>query len=195
MHARLLDRLGFVRDHVDTVSAARQGLGDPDAGTAGFVVADVLVKPLRASEVIAAMKRLGIARRRGSQVVVVDDDPVACDLMRATLADVGVDAPCFGSGAAALEALRELRPSAIVLDLIMPGMDGFEVLDRLRRNDALRDTPVFIWTSLLLTDSEYDLLASTASAILGKGADELEPLLERLRHLKLDDRSARAEQR
>ncbi len=77
----------------------------------------------------------------------------------------------------------------------MPGMDGFEVLDRLRRSDALRDTPVFIWTSLLLTDSEYDLLASSASAILGKGADELEPLLERLRHLKLVDRSARAEQR
>jgi CheY-like chemotaxis protein len=148
----------------------------------------VLAKPLQASEVILAMTRLGIARRRGAQVVVIDDDPVALDLMRAALADLGVDAACFGSGAAALEAMRELRPSAIVLDLIMPGMDGFEVLDRLRRDVAVRDTPVFIWTSLLLTDSEYDLLASSASSILRKGGGELELMLERLRLWKSADR-------
>ena len=170
-------------------------LGDPDAGTAGFAVADVLTKPLQVSEVILAMTRLGIARRRGAQVVVIDDDPVALDLMRAALADLGVDAPCFGSGTAALEAMHELRPSAIVLDLIMPGMDGFEVLARLRRDVAVRDTPVFIWTSLLLTDSEHDLLAMSASAILRKGGGELEPMLERLRRWRSADRHPPVEAR
>ena len=170
-------------------------LGDKEAGTAGFAVADVLTKPLQASEVVLAMTRLGLARRRGVQVMVIDDDPIALDLMRATLADLGIDALCFDGGPSALDALREFRPAAIVLDLIMPGMDGFEVLDRLRREDAWRDTPVFIWTSLLLTDSEFDLLATSVSAILRKGGGELESMLERLRRWRSVERRPPAEAR
>ena len=192
-----LDALARIRSNCTSVSPTVLAitLGDKDAGIAGFAVADVLTKPMQASEVIQAMTRLGIVRRRGAQVVVIDDDPVALDLMRAALADLGVDAPCFESGAAALEALRDLRPSAIVLDLIMPGMDGFEVLDRLRRDVAVRDTPVFIWTSLLLTDPEYDLLATSASSILRKGGGELELMLERLRLWKSADRHPPVEAR
>ena len=192
-----LDALARIRSNSATAGPPVLAitLGDQDSGTAGFAVADVLSKPLYVSEVIQAMSRLGIARRRGAQVVVIDDDPVALDLMRATLADLGADAVCFDSGASALEAMRELRPSAIVLDLIMPRMDGFEVLDRLRRDDALRDTPVFVWTSLLLTDPEYDLLASSASAVLRKGGGELELMLERLRRWRRVDRSPPAEVR
>lgn len=156
-------------------------LGDKNSGTAGFAVADVLSKPLQASEVILAMTRFGIARRRGARVVVIDDDPIALDLMRAALADLGIEALCFNDGAGALETLAGLDPAAIVLDLIMPDMDGFEVLDHLRRDDALRETPVFIWTSMVLTDSEYELLASSASSILRKGGGDLERMLERLR--------------
>ena len=163
-------------------------LADPDAGTGGFAVADVLSKPLRAGEVILAMTRLGIVRRRDSSVVVIDDDAIALDLMRVALAELGIETLCFQEGGAALEAMRALRPSAIVLDLLMPGMDGFEVLERLRRDVQLRDTPVFIWTSLVLTDPEYDLLASSASAILRKGGGELESMLERLRRWRAVER-------
>ena len=192
-----LDALATIRSNSAGASPRVLAItvGDVDSGTAGFAVSDVLAKPLQASEVILAMTRLGIVRRRGAQVVVIDDDPVALDLMRAALADLGLDAPCFSSGAAALEALRDLRPSAIVLDLLMPGMDGFEVLDRLRRDDAVRDTPVFIWTSMLLTDSEYDLLSSSAWTILRKGGDGLEPMLERLRRWKAVDLHAASEGR
>jgi PAS domain S-box-containing protein len=170
-------------------------LGDALSGTAGFAVADVLTKPLQASEVILAMTRLGIARRRGAQVAVIDDDPIALDLMRAALADLGIDALCFDGGARALDAMPGLKPAAIVLDLIMPGMDGFEVLDRLRGDAQWRDTPVFIWTSMLLTDSEYDLLAMSASAILRKGGGGLEPMLERLRCWRSVARDVPAEAR
>jgi CheY-like chemotaxis protein len=121
-------------------------------------------------------------------VVVIDDDAIALDLMRVALAELGIEALCFQEGGAALEAMRVLRPSAIVLDLLMPGMDGFEVLERLRRDVQLRDTPVFIWTSLVLTDPEYDLLASSASAILRKGGGELESMLERLRRWRAVER-------
>ena len=59
----------------------------------------------------------------------------------------------------------------------------------------MRDTPVFIWTSLLLTDSEYDLLATSASAILRKGGGDLEPMLERLRRWRAVDHHRPAEVR
>jgi len=161
---------------------------DKESGMGGFAVADVLAKPLQSSEVILAMTRLGIVRRRDAVVVVIDDDPIALDLMRIALAELGIQALCFEGGAPALEALPGLRPSAIVLDLIMPGMDGFTVLERLRLDAAMQETPVFIWTSLVLTDSEYDLLATSAAAILRKGGGELESMLERLRRWRSIER-------
>jgi PAS domain S-box-containing protein len=157
-------------------------LGESTSGTAGYAIADVLAKPLEPSEVITAMTRHGIIGRRGVQVTVVDDDPVSRDLMRAALAELGVEATCFAGGAEALQGMaRGGRPAAIVLDLIMPDMDGFEVLERLRADDAWRDVPVFIWTSMLLSESERHLLAVSASAILRKGGADLERVLERLR--------------
>ena len=170
-------------------------LVDKEAGTGGFAVEDVLTKPLQPSEVIQAMTRLGIVRRRGASVVVIDDDPVALDLMRAALGDLGIQALCFDRGAAALEAMREARPSAIVLDLIMPEMDGFAVLERLRQDVGMHDTPVFVWSALVLTDSEYDLLAISASAILRKGGGELESMLERLRRWRSVESRSSAEPR
>jgi CheY-like chemotaxis protein len=163
-------------------------LGDKESGMGGFAVEDVLAKPLQVSEVVLAMTRIGIARRRGSLVVVIDDDPIALDLMRVALADLGIQALCFDGGAIALEAMQSLRPSAIVLDLIMPGMDGFDVLERLRLDPVMHATPVFIWTALVLTDSEYDLLAMSASAIMRKGGGELESMLERLRRWRSVER-------
>jgi PAS domain S-box-containing protein len=157
-------------------------LGESASGTGGYAIADVLVKPLESSEVITAMTRHGIIGKRGVQVAVIDDDPVSRDLMRVALAELGVEAICFAGGALALEDLgRAGRPAAIVLDLIMPDMDGFEVLERLRAGDDWRDIPVFIWTSMLLSESERHLLAVSASEIVRKGGADLERVLERLR--------------
>ncbi len=63
----------------------------------------------------------------------------------------------------------------------MPGLDGFQVLERLRGMREWADLPVFIWSSMNLTDSEYDLLVVSAQAIVDKGGAGIEPLLERLR--------------
>ena len=157
-------------------------LGESTAGTAGYSIADVLAKPLEPSEVITAMTRHGIIGKRGVQVAVIDDDPVSRDLMRAALAELGVEAICFAGGAEAMEGMgRAGRPAAIVLDLIMPDMDGFEVFERLRAGDDWRDVPVFIWTSMLLSESDRHLLAVSASAIVRKGGADLERVLERLR--------------
>jgi CheY-like chemotaxis protein len=68
-----------------------------------------------------------------------------------------------------------------VLDLMMPGFDGFQVLDALQRLPAWQQLPVFIWTSMLLTDEEYALLARSARAILRKGGGSLEAVLDSVR--------------
>jgi PAS domain S-box-containing protein len=151
------------------------------AGTASFGIADVLSKPLRVAEVVLAMARFGLSRRHDVVVMVIDDDPVALNLMCAAIDEQGVESVGYLDGSSALDAIAAHAPSAIVLDLLMPGVDGFQVLDRLRGMPQWCDVPVFIWTSMNLTDSEYDLLVQSAQAIIGKGGAGLEPLLERLR--------------
>jgi CheY-like chemotaxis protein len=63
----------------------------------------------------------------------------------------------------------ELRPEAIVLDLAMPGMTGFEALDRLKAEEASKDIPVVIVSSRTLSAAERERLLEKAAAILAKG--------------------------
>ena len=156
-------------------------VADEDSAAAGFAVEDVLTKPLDPAAVIQAMTRAGLARRAGTRVAVIDDDRAARELMIAALADLRIEGVGFDGGETALREMPAYALDAIVLDLIMPAMDGFQVMDRLREDARWHDTPVFVWTSMELTDSEYDLLAISARAIVGKGGARLEPLLERLR--------------
>jgi CheY-like chemotaxis protein len=85
----------------------------------------------------------------------------------------------------ALDALDLHQPDALILDLMMPVLDGFEVLAALRAVPAWRDLPVFIWTSTLLTDDEYATLSRSARAILVKGGGGLPAVLDDLRRWRL----------
>jgi PAS domain S-box-containing protein len=149
--------------------------------SAAFAIANVLCKPVRRDEVQSAMARFMSPSLQHANVMVIDDDPVSLDLMRATLKGLGIDATCFLDGRVALQEIDRHRPAAIVLDLMMPEFDGFQVLDALARLPAWRSVPVFIWTSMLLTDEEYATLARSARAILMKGGGGMQDLLESVR--------------
>jgi len=151
-----------------------------DGATAAFFVADVMAKPIRTQEVSAAMTGLLRDRTTRPRVLVIDDDVLALDLMQATLSAIGMDAICLLDGRQALNELATHRPDAIVLDLMMPDFDGFEVLDALQRMPQWRDTPVFIWTSMVLDDADVVRLANSAQAILTKGGGALHVTLEAL---------------
>ncbi|CAH0352795.1 PAS domain S-box protein [Aquabacterium sp. CECT 9606] len=154
------------------------------SSAASFPVADVLSKPLETRQLSMALGSLGLTQRVGARVMVVDDDQLARDLMEATLGKLGIDFIGLSDGRQALEEMALHRPDAVILDLMMPGMDGFEVLDALRRQAEWRDMPVFIWTSMLLTADEYAHLSRSALAILTKGGASLEDLLDNLRRWK-----------
>ena len=173
--ARLRTRWPSRQTPVRGVSMAVGG-----GSTAAFGIADVLGKPGSAAEVVALLAQLHVPVSRRTRVLVIDDDPLALELMQATLTGLNVDATCRLDGRLALQDLDALRPDAIVLDLMMPGFDGFAVLDALRQQPAWSATPVFIWTGMMLSDDEYERLRASAQAIVHKGGGAVAALLEDL---------------
>lgn len=114
-----------------------------------------------------------------ANVLVVDDDPKITQLLRRTLSIEGYKVQTAESGAAALDLARSHEPDLIILDVLMPGMDGLEVCRRLRANS---DTPILMLTA---KDDVSDRVEG-----LDRGADDyvvkpfaLEELLARVRAL------------
>jgi CheY-like chemotaxis protein len=145
----------------------------PDANTiAGFAVHGMLRKPLDRGELASWLDRSGV--RADRKILVVDDDPSALKLMEAALSQLGFTAITRTSGASALEAVAEHAPAAVVLDLVMPEMDGVEFLDRFRGLRGHARTPVLIWTSKDLTAADHERLRHSAQGVLAKhGASPL----------------------
>jgi len=79
-------------------------------------------------------------------ILVVEDDPGAARLLRAYLEREGYSVRICGDGETALAAARRQRPAAVILDVLLPGVDGWEVLRRLKSDDRLQDVPVIIVT-------------------------------------------------
>ena len=194
---RGLDLLGDIRSLGASQGTPVVGVTMPaDMDTsAAFAIANVLCKPIRADEVRTAMARFRLEGETRANVMVIDDEAASLDLMRAMLKSMGIDAVCFQDGRLALAEIALHRPDAIVLDLMMPEFDGFHVLDALQKLPAWREVPVFIWTSMLLTDEEYAILARSARAILIKGGGAMETMLESVRRWRQPAESAHKEPR
>lgn len=84
------------------------------------------------------------AERKGARVLVVDDEPANLQLFRLLLEHWGYDVLAAESGNAALEIARRERPDAIISDIHMPDGDGFELIENVRRDPSLRETPLLI---------------------------------------------------
>jgi CheY-like chemotaxis protein len=133
-------------------------------------VHDVLSKPLSEDDLVASLRRAGVTTEaHRSVVLVVDDDPASLKVMAATLGRLGYLAVCEQDPVRGLRAATEQPPSAIVLDLIMPGMTGFEFLDKFRTTASARSVPVIVWTSKDLSTEEMTQLRRSAFAVVSKG--------------------------
>jgi len=80
------------------------------------------------------------------KILVVDDEPEILSILVFRISYWGYDAIPAGSGSEGLDLAEEEQPDLIILDIMMPGMDGFEVLKRLKRSDKTRNIPVIIIT-------------------------------------------------
>ncbi|HEY5242703.1 MAG TPA: response regulator, partial [Polyangiaceae bacterium] len=107
-----------------------------------------------------------------------DDDWASLRLMSAALKVKGHSAVCFADPAEALRAMENLTPAVIVLDVNMPGIDGFELLDRFRAIPRLRNVPVVVWTVRDLSEAERARLLRTTQRIVSKGQGDNDEILD-----------------
>jgi CheY-like chemotaxis protein len=149
----------------------------------GFLVHDYLKKPAGSVELLTSLRRAGVSPSEGLPILVVDDDPSARNLMQTLLTQLGYRVECCSNGASALALVAEQRPLAIVLDLTMPGMDGFEFLAHFREQPQNRMTPVIVWTVKDLTIEDHARLHSLAHGVIAKGPTRPGALIDELQSL------------
>ena len=133
-------------------------LGDREMGYA-LGAADYLTKPIDPDALLSVLGRYH-AGDGEIPVMVVDDDPMTREMLRRILSKRGWSVTEAANGSDALSVLGRTRPAVVLLDLMMPGMDGFEVLDAMRREANWRDIPVVVVTAKDLTTEEVAGLIS-----------------------------------
>jgi PAS domain S-box-containing protein len=149
----------------------------------GFAMgaADYLLKPVSKADLLAALgKHLKPTADAQATVLVVDDEPYDLQVMTEVLQSAGYTALAATGGQDALQILNELRPDAILLDLLMPEVDGFEVLRRIKANEDLRNLPVFVLTAKELTEVDIETLQKETRQFFRKGLAWKEELLRQM---------------
>ena len=140
---------------------------------------DYLTKPLDRERLLSVLNKY----RREAPVLVVDDDAALRELMRRILEGAGYTVVEAENGRAALERLRTMAPGVILLDLMMPEMDGFEVVAEMRRHEAWRAIPIVVVTAKELTAEDRQRLNGYVERILQKGAYTRDALLAEVHDL------------
>jgi hypothetical protein len=131
---------------------------------------DYLVKPVQPNKLVAAVARwLGDASTP-AEILVVEDDKDLSEIMLRTLSNSGYGVRLARNGVEGLQRLNEVQPDLVILDLMMPEMDGFEFLQRLRDRRELVELPVIVSTAKELTDEERSKLQSAAQKVIQKSA-------------------------
>jgi CheY-like chemotaxis protein len=145
--------------------------------------ADYLTKPIDVGLLTRVLNRHQGGDGREARVLVIDDDPGTREVLRRALAREGWTVAVAVDGYKGLAFLRRSRPAVVLLDLMMPGMDGFEVLHAMRRNETWRDIPVVVITARDLTREEADWLTRHAEAVFQKGAYERGELIDEVERM------------
>jgi len=140
----------------------------------GFALgaADYLLKPVDRevlARVIQRVVRNNVRDQRGRSVLVIDDDPVILELMDVVLRSEGFEILKAKDGRHGLEIARERNPALVVLDLLMPEMNGFEVVDEMHSSPETSAIPIVVLTNKSLSREEKDRLNGRIIAIRQKG--------------------------
>ena len=139
-----------------------------------------LTKPVAKDALLRALRQHSEPGMRRAPVLLVDDDPAALELSLQVIASAGYDPILATNGREALERLAERTPAAIVVDLMMPEMSGFELIFRLKSDSRYSRIPILVLTGMALTENDVVLLRRTTNALLIKGTAWKETLLQQL---------------
>ncbi len=128
---------------------------------------DLLTKPIERSDLMRVLWRQ-LVNQQGRRVLVLEDDPEIQAIIRNAFEGQDLEFHCVENGQEGLQFLERETPAAVLRDLKMPVMDGFEFLDRMRENRYLKGLPVVVITVKRLTPQEEAQLADKASAVVIK---------------------------
>ena len=143
-------------------------------GAIGF-----LSKPVSEEEMLAAFARLeDVLSKRMRELLVVEDDTLICQGIVELIGNGDVTVTSVMDGAHAIAALEQKRYDCMILDIGLPDMSGFDLLDSLSRNEAIEIPPVIVYTGRDLTREEGQALARYTDTVIIKGVKSEERLLD-----------------
>ncbi|WP_159883240.1 hybrid sensor histidine kinase/response regulator [Paenibacillus puerhi] len=141
---------------------------------------EFLTKPVQRDQLVTMMDKY-VANRAEHTVLVIEDDSSASELVSRLLRKEGFIVNEAGNGAIALESLSRMVPALILLDLMMPEMDGFQFIEELRRQESWADIPIVVLTAKTITPEDRLKLDGCVRSIIQKGAFSPQTLLAELR--------------
>jgi CheY-like chemotaxis protein len=140
--------------------------------------ADYFVKPVDRQALLSWLARSGLIpslSERTVTVLAVDDDPRSLGLIEMSLSPLGITVLTAGDGTAGLRLAQEVPVDLIICDLLMPGLDGYDLIAALQADPRTRDIPVVVLTAQDLTADEKARLTGKASAIVAKMPEAARP--------------------
>ncbi|MGO9619937.1 MAG: response regulator [Desulfobaccales bacterium] len=143
---------------------------------------DYLTKPIQRERLLAVLEKYRRHPQPGP-VLVVEDDPDTREILRRLLEKEGCQVIAAENGRVALERLAESQPMLILLDLMMPEMDGFQFIDRVRQHENWRTIPIVVVTAKDLTKEDRVRLNGYVQEIIRKGACPQDELLAQVSEL------------
>jgi signal transduction histidine kinase/CheY-like chemotaxis protein len=137
--------------------------------------ADYMVKPIDREHLARVINRF-VCEHPPCTVLVVDDDEAIRDMLRRTFTKEGWNVVEAENGRVGLQRLAASHPELVLLDLMMPEVDGFQFLEELRKNEATKGLPVIVLTAKTLTAEDRLRLNGSVEKVLQKGALSLQEL-------------------
>ncbi|MFZ6029358.1 MAG: response regulator [Chloroflexota bacterium] len=144
-------------------------------------VSEYLTKPIDRERLLAVLRRH--QRETVNSILIIDDDPIMGEMVQRTMSKEGWIVHVAENGWLGLENLQNNRPQAILLDLMMPEMDGFEFVEIMRQNPRWSHIPVIVLTAKTVTTEDRLRLDGYVEKILQKGAYQRDALLKEVRSM------------
>jgi CheY-like chemotaxis protein len=145
---------------------------NPELGTA-LGALDYFVKPVGAKELVDRLSNFNFKHQSGgrpTRVLVVDDEAVNRELLKELLEPAGYAVTLAAGGQEAIDLANSIKPDVVMLDLLMPGVNGFDVVRALRKGEATRAIPIIVVTAKHLSEADLALLHGHVSTILKRGS-------------------------
>jgi CheY-like chemotaxis protein len=138
-----------------------------------------LTKPLTQEKLLHALQTYDTPVT--GEILVIDDDPEAVDIIARSAARIGLSVRRAFNGAEGLAAARAQPPGAIVMDLSMPGMDGFQLLEAIAADPQLKQVPVIVLSGQSLSLSEHEKLLRAGASLHAKGISSPREIMAELK--------------